>query len=49
MLGRHVPEAFAGPAPGSGWAGALADLERLDPWRVFSNPFLDRLMPRPGG
>jgi FAD/FMN-containing dehydrogenase len=44
-LGRHVPASFdRGQPPGDGWASALAALDRLDPHRVFSNPFLDRLM-----
>jgi hypothetical protein len=43
-----IPGSFgAGQAPGDGWDAALAALERMDPWRIFSNPFLDRLMPQP--
>ncbi|MEU4216399.1 cholesterol oxidase substrate-binding domain-containing protein [Actinoplanes sp. NPDC026623] len=39
VLGRAVPSSF-----GSGWDAAVSTLHRLDPARVFSNPFLDRLL-----
>jgi FAD/FMN-containing dehydrogenase len=46
FLGRALPGSFsAGQDPGDGWSAALAALDRYDPGRIFSNPFLDRLMP----
>ncbi|WP_436988774.1 cholesterol oxidase substrate-binding domain-containing protein [Streptomyces sp. enrichment culture] len=36
------------PASLPGWDGAVAALDRLDPHRVFTNPFLDRLLDRGG-
>jgi len=41
------PGVLDGTIPGSfaGWGEALGALDRYDPGRVFSNPFLDRLMP----
>jgi FAD/FMN-containing dehydrogenase len=46
LLAGTIPESLArGQAPGDGWSAALAALERFDPGRVFSNPFLDTLMP----
>jgi FAD/FMN-containing dehydrogenase len=46
VLGGAIPASFsAGQAPDAGWDAALAALDALDPGRVFSNPFLDRLMP----
>ncbi|HTN82202.1 MAG TPA: cholesterol oxidase substrate-binding domain-containing protein [Sorangium sp.] len=32
----------SGPSPG--WTFAVATLDRYDPHRVFSNPFLDALL-----
>jgi FAD/FMN-containing dehydrogenase len=51
LLERALPESFAaGQGRGDGWQAALAALDRYDPARIFSNPFLDRLMPAvPGG
>ena len=44
FLGRTLPDAFsAGQGPDDGWSAALAALDRYDPRRIFSNPFLDRL------
>jgi FAD/FMN-containing dehydrogenase len=39
VLDRAVPASF-----GPGWPTAVSTLDRLDPARVFSNPFLDRLL-----
>jgi FAD/FMN-containing dehydrogenase len=39
VLDRAVPSSF-----GPGWDAAVSTLDRLDPARVFSNPFLDRLL-----
>lgn len=41
VLDHTVPSSF-----GAGWAAAVSTLDRLDPARVFSNPFLDRLLRR---
>jgi len=51
FLDHALPASFsAGQAQGDGWQAALAALDRYDPARIFSNPFLDRLMPAsPGG
>ncbi|PJE97844.1 FAD-linked oxidase [Streptomyces carminius] len=40
------PEVIGEAVPASlpGWDGAVAALDRLDPHRVFGNPFLDRLL-----
>jgi FAD/FMN-containing dehydrogenase len=44
VIGTTIPAAFrAGPDPT--WDTALAALDALDPHRVFSNPFLDALVP----
>lgn len=49
-LGLAIPASLSdGQRPGDGWSAALAALERYDPARVFSNPFLDALMPPPAG
>jgi len=45
VLDRTIPDSFAG-RPGDDWPAALAALDATDPARIFSNPFLDRLMPR---
>jgi FAD/FMN-containing dehydrogenase len=46
LLERALPASLtAGQAPGDDWNAALATLDRYDPGRVFSNAFLDRLMP----
>ena len=48
VLGGHIPACFSDGQPqGDDWTAALAALDRYDPARVFSNPFLDRLMPPP--
>jgi FAD/FMN-containing dehydrogenase len=48
VLGGHIPASLsAGQARGDDWSAALATLDRYDPGRVLSNPFLDRLMPPP--
>ena len=39
VLDRVVPASF-----GPGWDAAVSALDRLDPARVFTNPFLDRLL-----
>jgi FAD/FMN-containing dehydrogenase len=39
VLGRAVPSSLR-----PGWDTAVSTLDRLDPARVFSNPFLDRLL-----
>jgi FAD/FMN-containing dehydrogenase len=44
VLEGTIPAAFAG-RPGDDWPAALAALDAADPARIFSNPFLDRLMP----
>jgi FAD/FMN-containing dehydrogenase len=43
VLGGAVPASF-----GTGWDAAVSTMDRLDPARVFSNPFLDRLLRPPG-
>lgn len=45
VLGTHIPDGFRASGP-EGWDWALARLDKFDPHRVFSNAFLDRLMPR---
>ncbi|WP_329110648.1 FAD-binding protein [Micromonospora sp. NBC_01699] len=46
MLGSTVPESYRqGPDPT--WDRAVAALDAYDPHRLFSNPFLDLLLPRP--
>jgi FAD/FMN-containing dehydrogenase len=39
VLGTAIPASF-----GAGWDTAVSTLDRLDPARVFSNPFLDKLL-----
>ncbi|HEU5332837.1 MAG TPA: cholesterol oxidase substrate-binding domain-containing protein [Actinocrinis sp.] len=44
VIGTTIPATFrAGPDPS--WDGTLADLDALDPARVFGNAFLDALVP----
>jgi FAD/FMN-containing dehydrogenase len=46
MLAHTIPDAFrAGQAATDNWDAARTTLNRLDPARVFSNPFLDTLLP----
>ena len=46
LLTSGIPEACQrGQAADDGWAAALRTLNALDPHRLFSNPFLDRLLP----
>ncbi|MFK0285997.1 cholesterol oxidase substrate-binding domain-containing protein [Streptomyces sp. NPDC090499] len=42
VLGTRVPESFGGAV----WDAAVEVLDRLDPHRVFSNGFLDRVLVR---
>ena len=44
VLGAAVP----GSCEAGVWEQAVAALGRLDPYRVFGNGFLDRLLRRPG-
>jgi FAD/FMN-containing dehydrogenase len=45
-LSTTVPDAYrAGQADGDDWDAALATLNALDPHRIFSNAFLDELLP----
>jgi FAD/FMN-containing dehydrogenase len=45
-LTETIPATFpSDPGRRNGWAGAARRLDRLDPHRTFSNPFLDRLLP----
>lgn len=47
VLGQRIPQAYAGGSGNApGWDWALAKLDAFDPHRVFSNEFLERLMPR---
>ncbi|WP_255028589.1 cholesterol oxidase substrate-binding domain-containing protein [Rhodococcus sp. GA1] len=46
FLGETVPAMYRTGLPsGQGWDAALAAFEQYDPHRVFSNRFLDRLLP----
>lgn len=46
VITTTVPDAYrAGQAPGDTWDEAIADLNALDPHRIFSNAFLDALLP----
>jgi FAD/FMN-containing dehydrogenase len=46
MLGSTIPNALrAGQSVGDNWDSALATLDTYDPYRVFSNAFLDSFMP----
>ena len=47
VIGARIPASFTqGMAADAGFRTAVDMLDRLDPHRVFSTPFLDRLMPR---
>ena len=47
VIGGRIPAAvMQGMAADAGVRTAVDMLDRLDPHRVFSTPFLDRLMPR---
>ena len=47
VVGTNVPASFTqGFAAGADFRAAVDMLDRLDPHRVFSTAFLDRLMPR---
>jgi len=46
VLGSTVPAMYTtGQAANDGWSAALATLDSYDPNRIFSNSFLDTLMP----
>jgi len=46
MLASTIPDALrTGQSVGNNWDSALATLDTYDPYRVFSNPFLDSFMP----
>jgi hypothetical protein len=46
MLGSTIPASYrAGQPAGANWDTALATLDRYDPGRIYSNPFLDTLLP----
>jgi FAD/FMN-containing dehydrogenase len=46
MLTGTIPDTLrAGLPPGEDWDAARSTLNRYDPHRVFSNPFLDVLLP----
>jgi FAD/FMN-containing dehydrogenase len=46
MLASTIPNAInAGQNPGDNWNSALATLDSYDPYRVFSNVFLNSFMP----
>jgi hypothetical protein len=46
MLTSTIPNAIsAGQDPGESWASVLATLDSYDPYRVFSNAFLNSFMP----
>jgi hypothetical protein len=47
VIGTRIPASFTqGMAADAGFRTAVDMLDQLDPHRVFSTPFLDRLMPR---
>jgi FAD/FMN-containing dehydrogenase len=47
VIKQRVPDSLrAGRPPKATWDTALADLNQGDPHRVFSNPFLDNLLPQ---
>ena len=46
MLGTTIPAAInAGQSAGNNWTSALGTLDTYDPYRVFSNAFLNLFMP----
>lgn len=46
IVGGKVPDSLTqGQASGDGFRAAMEQLDQLDPFRVFSTPFLDQLMP----
>lgn len=46
MLGTTIPNTLrTGYSTGDNWDAALGTLDTYDPYRVFSNPFLDTFMP----
>lgn len=46
VISTTVPDAYrAGQAAGDTWDAALATLDTFDPHRIFSNAFLDALLP----
>ena len=46
VLGSTIPAMYTtGQAANDGWSAALATLDSYDPNRIFSNSFLDTLMP----
>jgi FAD/FMN-containing dehydrogenase len=46
VLASVIPAAYRdGQASGDDWDAALETLDRLDPYRIYSNDFLDRLTP----
>lgn len=50
VISTVIPAAYsAGQPAGDDWTTALATLDALDPDRVFTNTFLDRLTPPTGG
>ncbi|MEU5266182.1 cholesterol oxidase substrate-binding domain-containing protein [Amycolatopsis sp. NPDC021455] len=50
VLGSAIPDSLRiGQDDDANWDAALVTLDRYDPGRIFSNTFLDTLMPRPSG
>jgi FAD/FMN-containing dehydrogenase len=46
VIGTTIPDAYrAGQASGDNWDSALAALDAYDPYRIFTNAFLDELTP----
>ena len=46
MLGTTIPNSLrTGYSTGDNWDAALSTLDTYDPYRVFSNPFLDSFLP----
>jgi FAD/FMN-containing dehydrogenase len=46
LLTQTFPDTFrAGYPSGSNWDSAVSMLNSYDPHRIFSNPYLDTLMP----
>ncbi|MFO0000859.1 MAG: cholesterol oxidase substrate-binding domain-containing protein, partial [bacterium] len=47
VIGTRIPASFTqGMAADASFRTAVDILDRLDPARIYSTPFLDRLMPR---